>query len=179
MAPMKQLVTLSPSKCLVARSRTTYFRICYRTSWVLFIRETVVCIRKSTLMGSRILLYSTAQSMESANETLMIRNEGRRLRKLIQLLENEMNWERNDVQERTWNQSLGWQEGRESTSPNIGMRGNWTNQMVWHSGPWDVNCILLRRTWQSTVLMLHSCPASIDQYRLTLWRPKGSGALSG
>ena len=44
MAPMKQLVTLSPSKCLIAGSRTTYFRICYRTSWVLFIRETVVCI---------------------------------------------------------------------------------------------------------------------------------------
>ena len=44
MAPMKQLVTLSPSKRLVVGSRTTYFRICYRTSWVLFIRETVVCI---------------------------------------------------------------------------------------------------------------------------------------
>ena len=107
MAPMKQLVTLSPSKCLVAGSRTTSFRICYRTSWVLFIRETVVCIRKSTLMGSRILLYSTAQSMESATGTLMIRKEGRRLRKLIRLLENEMNWERNDVQERTWKPIIG------------------------------------------------------------------------
>ena len=57
-------------------------------------RDTLECLIQAIhghLVSIVAQIRDITQCVESANETLMIQNEGRRLRKLIQLLENEMN----------------------------------------------------------------------------------------
>ena len=75
MAPMKELVTLPPSRHQVAGSRTTYFRILeYMLQNVMSAlhQRDGSMYTNPPLGGHRIELYSTAQSMESANATLKV-----------------------------------------------------------------------------------------------------------